>query len=1159
MEGEYYNGPLRLGGVSEVATTSDQLGHGVDWDERYAITIQDEEYMKSMQQPRKKRSSTSNLFNEDEIATDYPLPSYYNYSQQETDECALYNAGYLVQLPRRILHNWALYNYDLRFISLEFLPMMRPCLGTDVTIYGSGLLAEDDGSSWISLDGSDISTQSEDCKGMPIYLSQIKEWMIEYDSSMVSISIRTDAGWYRLGKPSTEYSPWHEPVLKTARVAISIISMLVKQARMSRLSFRDVIRRVSEFQKNYNKAYISSDPSTVERYLVVHGQFILQIFANYPKDDLTKCAFVTDLASKMQERHHTKWARKKRKILPEKQNLEVMEYVASSKRNAMQATKTHLIDRIWGQYYSEFGATGEENGKENDDVEEPHEAHTLPENMETRWEGGILGKTSAGEPLYQQALVGGELVAVGGAVLLEVDNTSVIYFVEYMFESSDHLKMLHGRHLQRGSETVLGNAANERELFLTNSCMTVQLKDIKGTVIVEIRSRPWGHQYRKENNAADELDRARAEERKAQHLQKEYFCKCFYSPARGGFFSLQLNDIGRGSGSCGSCEVREEEFELSKLKLSASKKRFVYNGIDYCIKDYVYVRPLYMIKPERNIGLDAFVVCQVLEIVVPEVSRNALFEVKVRRFYRPGDISTELAYASNIQEDIYFLPPEALEGKCEVRKKRDMPLRNDNLILDNIFFCELFYDFSRGSLRQMPAHIKPKFSTIKDDTLRRKLKGKGVEGKTDSDELPKEMRLATLDIFAGCGGMSKGLEQSGVSETKWAIEYEEQAGQAFQQNHPESTVFVNNCNVLLRAIMEKCGDEDECLSTTEANELAAKLDEEQKRALPLPGQVDFINGGPPCQGFSGMNRFLEHRWSKVQRDMILAFLSFADYFRPRYFLLENVRGFVSFNEGQTFKLTLASLLEMGYQVRFGVLEAGAYGVSQSRKRAFIWAAAPGEVLPEWPEPMHVFASPELKIKLSERSHYAAVRSTKYGAPFRSITYGAAPVSWFQKKIRGNMSVLTDHICKEMDEINLIRCKNIPKTPGADWRQLKRKKVKLSSGKVVDMIPACLRKTAKTHSGWKGLYGRLDMQGNFATSITDPRPMGTVGMCFHPNQDRILSVRECARSQGFPDSYEFTGRILDKHRQIGNAVPPPLAFALGRKLKEAVLLKKPLQQ
>lgn len=63
-----------------------------------------------------------------------------------------------------------------------------------------------------------------------------------------------------------------------------------------------------------------------------------------------------------------------------------------------------------------------------------------------------------------------------------------------------------------------------------------------------------------------------------------------------------------------------------------------------------------------------------------------------------------------------------------------------------------------------------------------------------------------------------------------------------------------------------------------------------------------------------MNRFHHSTWSKVQCEMILAFLSFADYYRPKYFLLENVRNFVSFNQGQTFRLTLASLLEMGYQV-----------------------------------------------------------------------------------------------------------------------------------------------------------------------------------------------------------------------------------------------------
>jgi len=73
-------------------------------------------------------------------------------------------------------------------------------------------------------------------------------------------------------------------------------------------------------------------------------------------------------------------------------------------------------------------------------------------------------------------------------------------------------------------------------------------------------------------------------------------------------------------------------------------------------------------------------------------------------------------------------------------------------------------------------------------------------------------------------------------------------------------------------------------------------------------------------------------------------------------------------------------------------------------------------------------------------------------------------------------------------------------------------VKLSTGQVVDLIPWCLQNTADQHNQWKGLFGRLDWEGNFPTSITDPHPMGKVGMCFHPEQDRILTVRECSRSQ-----------------------------------------------
>ncbi|CAA7061640.1 unnamed protein product [Microthlaspi erraticum] len=232
---------------------------------------------------------------------------------------------------------------------------------------------------------------------------------------------------------------------------------------------------------------------------------------------------------------------------------------------------------------------------------------------------------------------------------------------------------------ERSKVKLSSSKRNERELFMTNECMNVQLKDVKGTASLEIRSRPWGHQFRKENTATDKLHRARAEDRKAKGLPTEYYCKSLYSPERGGFFSLPRGDIGRGSGSCSSCKIREDEEEILKTKLNGAKTGFISSGVKYSVDDHVYVNPEYItsdgskkgsekFKSGRNIGLKAFVVCHFLEIIVLDESTKSSFEVRVRRFYRPEDISDEKAYASHIQElyyseEIVVVPPQALEKR----------------------------------------------------------------------------------------------------------------------------------------------------------------------------------------------------------------------------------------------------------------------------------------------------------------------------------------------------------------------------------------------------------------------------------------------------------------------------------------------------------------
>ena len=184
--------------------------------------------------------------------------------------------------------------------------------------------------------------------------------------------------------------------------------------------------------------------------------------------------------------------------------------------------------------------------------------------------------------------------------------------------------------------------------------------------------------------------------------------------------------------------------------------------------------------------------------------------------------------------------------------------------------------------------------------------------------------------------------------------------------------------------------------------------------------------------------------------------------------------------------------------------------------------------------------------------------------------------------RGSEGLYYDHECASLSALNEKRCELIPKKPGSDWRDLPNIAVTLRDGTVTvphryehddssrigrtifrsdatatktnSLIPRCLAQKADGHNGWPNLYGRLDLDGYFLTITTNPQPMGKTGRVVHPDQNRCISVRECARAQGFPDAFRFSGRLGDKYRQVGNAVPPPLARAIGLEIKEAILNK-----
>ncbi|CAG9466599.1 unnamed protein product [Pedinophyceae sp. YPF-701] len=571
--------------------------------------------------------------------------------------------------------------------------------------------------------------------------------------------------------------------------------------------------------------------------------------------------------------------------------------------------------------------------------------------------------------------------------------------------------------------------------------------------------------------------------------------------------------------------------------------------------------------------------------------KKLVARLTVTRLLRPEDVEHDLAYKMAYNELLWSdetaeLDPEEVLGVCYVTPPDRVPAeRHPDLFVCAKKHVSTTLVAGTGPGTGKPARYEHDLTEVPELPPVEFIDAK--ECLVRPEDVPAAQRLKTLDIFAGCGGLSAGFDASGATETKWAIEYERSAAKAFERNYPDATMFAENCNVVLLRAMEKAGCMDECHAPEPNRKAAEGFPAELVDKLPKPGEVDFVCGGPPCQGYSGMNRFNKGNWSMVQNSMIMSYLSYCDFYRPRYFLLENVRNFVTHNKSRTFRMVLRTLLDMGYQVRFGVLNAGNFGVAQSRKRTFIWASMPQERLPDWPAPKHAFRSPQLKITLGpDGESYCAIPDVQ-GAPYRAVTvrdtigdlppvgnghsdpedagmdYGGPPVSDFQAAIRGECPRLYDHVSKQMNDLNYTRCRLIPKNmPGADWRALEVWAGRVSEDTCVDeeknkhpmgtIVPWCLANdTRHRHNQWRGLFGRLDYYGHFPTAVTDPQPMGKVGQVFHPEQDRIITVRECARSQGFPDTFRFYGDVHSRHRQIGNAVPVPLARSLGEQLCRAL--------
>jgi DNA-methyltransferase (dcm) len=381
--------------------------------------------------------------------------------------------------------------------------------------------------------------------------------------------------------------------------------------------------------------------------------------------------------------------------------------------------------------------------------------------------------------------------------------------------------------------------------------------------------------------------------------------------------------------------------------------------------------------------------------------------------------------------------------------------------------------------------------------------------------------LLAIDLFCGAGGLSEGLAQAGFN-IPFASDIHPTYAQTYQYNHKNANVYTEDIRSL-------------------SNQDVLKL------CKVKPGELDLLAGGPPCQGFS-INAPV--RSMKDSRNhLFLEFLRVANLLRPKYILIENVPGLVSLEKGAVVKAIYHSLNNLGYKVNHRILFAAHYGVPQMRWRTFFIATKlpKGESL--FPFPTHFatgvanFAggkslcykldskdslfAPSLVTQTTVWDAISDLPPLNNGTGSEEMSYSSRVQTPYQEQLKGNSKILFNHVAPKLGGINLERLKYIPQ--GGSWRDIP-----------FDLLPKGLQRARRSDHTKR--YGRLDPNGLCSTILTKCDPHW--GSFFHPTQDRVLSVREAARIQSFPDEFRFLGSLTEQYEQVGNAVPPLLAKAIG---------------
>lgn len=357
----------------------------------------------------------------------------------------------------------------------------------------------------------------------------------------------------------------------------------------------------------------------------------------------------------------------------------------------------------------------------------------------------------------------------------------------------------------------------------------------------------------------------------------------------------------------------------------------------------------------------------------------------------------------------------------------------------------------------------------------------------------KMKKYRVIDLFSGCGGISKGFHNTGKVEMIGAIDFEKSACDTYAKNFPGAKVI--------------CGDirEVSVESTGFSN-------------------IDIMVGGPPCQGFSALNRWEKDKDDDPRNRLFIEYLRFVDELRPKAIMIENVKQILTSKNGYAPKHISEFLGERGYEVSFKILNAADFGVPQKRERAIIVALRKEygkfdfDILEKYMLP---------KVTVEEAiSDIEAIENEAIKYEQGTVFDLGLPQSEYQKKMQASDKKLANHLIYYPVQNVQEMISYVPE--GGNWK----------------CVPKELFKSDRDnrHSNY---LRRIESKSQSVTIDTGHN------VYFHPHFKRVPTIRESARIQSFPDDFIFTGNKGQQFRQVGNAVPPLLAEAVAKGIMEVL--------